>query len=160
MMYFKNAINRINQIEWEKLSITNDADEQNLGHEYLRRLAIFFYNQKIKPINPLVANVAALLGDESTINIEDCCDLMVLESLKDKSIPKAIVMFYLQLARYIDQSQKTASLLEIYEPLIRLLEKGFVFGYREGGFMIYNAKLYPLNGWYNIFLEATSIEIN
>lgn len=159
-MYFENAINRVNQIKWEKLSITNHEDEQNLGHEYLRRLAIFFYDQKIKPINPIVANVAALLGDESTINIENCCNLKVLESLKDKSIPKAVVMFYLQLARYIDQVQETESLLEIYEPLIRLLEKGFVFGYREGGFMIYNAKLYPLNGWYDRFLNATPMETN
>lgn len=159
-MYFEKAINRINQIEWERLSIINRADEQNLGHEYLQRLATFFHEQKIKPINPLVANVASLLGDESTIDIADWCDTKVLESLEDKSIPKAIVMFYLQLARYIDQVPENAPLLDIYEPLLRLLEKGFVFGYREGGLMVYNAKLYPLNGWYDRFVNATPIEID
>lgn len=153
-MYFENAIERINKINWNQLGNHVCQNEKNLGYEYLRRMAQFFNKQNLKPINPLFTNVASLLGDNEIMNIMEYCNVDTNEALKDKSVMKAILMFYLQLAKYSDQNESAGIFLQIYEPLIQLMEDGFIFAFREGGFQINNAKFYPLNDWYARFLEG------
>ncbi len=50
--------------------------------------------------------------------------------------------------------------LDKYEPLIRLLERGTVFLYKERGIMIPNVSLHPLHGWYERYLDVEPIDIN
>lgn len=147
-MYFENAIERINKINWNKLGNPASQNEKNLGYEYLKRMAHFFYIQKLKPMNPLFTNIASLLGDKEIMNIMEYCNVDAQEMLEDKSTMKASLTFYLQLAKYSDKNESAGIFLQIYEPLIQLMEEGFVFAFREGGFQIFDAKFYPLYNWY------------
>ncbi len=152
-MYLETAIKRINSIDWKRLGNSENKDDKNLGYEYLRGMAIFFRDQSLIPTNPLFTNVASLLGDKEIIDIVNYCDTKAQEALRDKSLPKTIIMFYLQLAKYSDQTQNGVELyIHIYDPLIQLLEEGFIYAFKEGGLMIYNAKFYPLTNWYKNFL--------
>ncbi len=154
-MYFDDAINRINKIEWKKLEEAMGDTEKDLGYEYLRRMAEFVNKQELPPnINPLLVNVAFTLGDRTEINYVEQCSLEVQETLTNNVLPKHILNFYLQLAYYADYNTEVERYLQIYEPLIQLLERGFLFAFREGGLMIYNVAFYPLNGWYERFLNA------
>lgn len=78
-------------------------------------------------------------------------------AIKDNALPKAILNFFLQLANYADNNKNAEPYMSIYDPLIQLLEQGYMFGFREAGLMIYNAGYYPLSGWYDRFVEALPI---
>ena len=47
--------------------------------------------------------------------------------------------------------------LDVYEPLINLIERGYLFEYADAGLMIYGSGLHPLNGWYERFVDAEPI---
>lgn len=161
-MHLKKAINRINTIEWGRLGgiippgpyNDNMEYEAHLGYEYLRRMAGFIKEQNLKPSNPLFINIAAVLGDKQETNNLAYCSLEVQYAVKDKSLLKTILNFYLQLANFADSNKNAALYLSIYDPLIQLLEHGLIFSYREAGLMIYNVSYYPLSGWYDRFVEA------
>jgi len=153
-MYFDDAINRINRIEWKKSEDVMENAEKDLGYEYLRKMAEFVNEQELKPnVNPLLVNVASVLGDKSVMNYVEQCSSEVQESLTNNVLPKHILNFYLQLAHYADYNTEAERYLQIYEPLIQLLERGFLFAFKERGFMVYNVAFYPLCGWYERFLN-------
>lgn len=101
-MYFENAIERINKINWNKLGNPASQNEKNLGYEYLKRMAHFFYNQNLKPMNPLFTNIASLLGDKEIMNIMEYCNVDAQERLEDKSTMEASLTFCLQFFYDID----------------------------------------------------------
>lgn len=157
-MYFNNAIERINKIEGRKLE--DNLDEQKkLGYEYLRRMAVFVHEKELKPINPLCINIATILGDSEDDEYIKYCSDEIQTALKNKILPKMIINFYLQLAKFADDNEQASLYLQIYEPMIRLLEQGAEYGFREGGLMIDNVMFFPLGGWYSRFLDAPSKEI-
>jgi len=161
-MYYEDAVNRINSINWEQLGKAENGNNNHLGYEYLRRMAFFYKEHPIKTKYkfPFFFNIAEYLGSKETIRVVDCCNADAQEGLKEGSMAEYVVSFYLQLAKYADQKEEAATFLSIYDPLIRLLEKGFYFGIREGGLLIYNGRFYPLNNWYERFLDAEPIDID
>lgn len=156
-MYFNKAVNRINKIVWSKIESPIDNNEMYLGYEYLRRMAGFLKEQSLKPINPLFINVASILGDKQENDYIEYCSKEVQDAVKDKALPKAILNFFLQLANYADNNKNAEPYMQIYDPLIQLLEKGYIFAFREAGLMIYNVGYFPLSGWYDRFVEALPI---
>jgi len=158
-MYYEDAVNRINSINWEQLGKAENGNNTYLGYEYLRRIAFFFKEHSIK-WHPLFFNVAEYLGSKETIRVADCCDADAQEALKEGTMAEYVVSCYLQLAKYAEQKEEAAKFLSIYDPLIRLLEKGFYFGFREGGLLIYNGPFCPLNSWYERFLNAKPMDID
>lgn len=84
-MYFENALNRINHINWKKFG-NPDAEltkVEYLGYEYLRRMAAFYSQQSVPPILPLVTNIAEILGDTEEFSL-DCCKVEVPEKVKGR----------------------------------------------------------------------------
>lgn len=152
-MYYNKALDRINRIDWTPLGTRVGKDEQRMGFKYLCRMAGFVEEQSIKPINPLLINIAKILGDVEEIDYVENCNVQTRTALKNKSTPRYIVNFYLQLAHYADENNDISVYLQIYDPMICLLEQGYSYGFREGGLMIYHADLYPLSGWYERFLK-------
>lgn len=153
-MYLDEAISRINKIDWNKSEELISKDKQYFGYEYMRRMANFMKEQDINPLmNPLFLNVASVLGYTTDKDYIKCCSTKVQETLKNRGA-RYTVSFYLQLADYADKRNAVESYLQIYEPMIRLLELGYKYGYREGGLMIYQLSLYPLRGWYERFVDA------
>lgn len=152
-MYFKNAIERINKIVTQKLEGTLD-EQKKLGYEYLRRMASFVKEKSLKPINPLCINIATILGDSEEDEYIKYCSFEIQIAFENKVLPQMIINFYLQLAKFADNNQNMALYLQVYEPMIKLLEQGVDFGFREGGLMVDNVMFFPLGGWYHRFLDA------
>lgn len=150
-MYYNKALNRINRVNWLQLGICKD--KQRKGFEYLCRMAGFVEEQSIKPINPLFINIAKILGDEKEIDYVEKCSEETRTVLKNKCAITNMVNFYLQLAHYADENNEAQIYLQIYDPMIQLLEQGYDYEFREAGLMIYNVGLYPLSGWYERFIE-------
>ncbi len=163
-MYYEEAVKRINRIDWKRLtSETYYSDERDgsgmkIGYEFLRRMANFFDEKSIKPFHPLFFNVAKALGGREDIGLEDC-SAEAREFLERYAVCGYNVVFYLQLAEYADRNEGALPYLSIYEPLVMLLERGYIFGYRSAGMEIYGAGFYPLGNWYERFLHREPHEI-
>ncbi|WP_310938419.1 hypothetical protein [Clostridium sp. SHJSY1] len=155
------AIERINNIRWNEVGKKASEAEADLGYEFLRRLAKFFKEESIKPIVPLVGNIAKLLGDsEKEVVVSDYCNSEVVEFLGENIYKKNIIQYYIQLARYIDKNPDAAKYISVYEPLIKLLEQGGMFVLRIKELEIVNAGYYPLREWYERFVEKEPINID
>ena len=159
-MYFEEAVKRINKIDWELFGKTV-YDKENLeilmlGTKYLKNMALFYHEireQYRYPFNPLLISAAEFLGYKEKIDIKDCCDPIVEDIMKNHYIPKHMIECHLQMAKLVDMEPKYERYLNIYDPMICLMELGFNFGHREGGLMVYEVGFYPLNNWYNRFLK-------
>lgn len=160
-MYLNEAKERINNIKWGIMGENIPKSEAYLGYEFLRRLAKFFKEESIPPITPLVANIAKLLGDaEEEIVISDYCNSEVVEFLGESIYKKNIIRYYIQLARYADKNQDAIKYLSVYEPLIKLLERGGMFVLTIRELEIVNISRYPLREWYEIFVAKEPIDID
>ena len=151
-MYFDDAVERINKIDWGRINMEGGKDAQNLGCQFLHRMAIFTRDHSLTTnYNPLFRNIAAELGDKESIDIADYCSIEAQTVLN--TVLRSIIMCYLQLAKYSDQNPDAYKYMQVYEPLIQLLEEGFLFTYREGGLMIFGGGLYHLHHWYETYLN-------
>ena len=160
-MYFNDAIERINNIKWDIVGKNVSKEDTDLGYEFLRRLAKFFKEESIKPIVPLFANIASLFGDdEGEIVISDYCNPVVSEFLGDDKYQKSIVQYYLQLAKYADKNSHAAKYLSVYDPMIKIHERGGDYVLRIYELEIVNAAHYPLSKWYEHFIEKEPIDIS
>lgn len=155
-----DVIERINNVKWDLIGKNASEVEANLGYEFLRRLAKFFKEESIKPTPPLVANIAKLLGDaEEEVIISNYCNSEVIEFLGESIYKKNIIQYYIQLARYSDKNPDAIKYLSVYEPLIKLIERGGMFVLKIHELDIVNAAYFPLNGWYERFVEKEPINI-
>lgn len=137
--------------------IKKNAD---LGYEYLRRLAHFFKEESIKPVPPLIANIAKLLGDdEEEIVISDYCNENSTKFLANIYIGK-VFGYYIQLARYADRHFETSKYLSVNEPLINIVERGGMFVLKPRELDIIKVANYPLGSWYERFVEKEPIDID
>ncbi|WP_242951649.1 hypothetical protein [Clostridium felsineum] len=157
----KEAIARINNIKWDIVGTNVSEKESNLGYEFLRRLANFFKDESIKPMKPLVTNIAKLLGDtEEEIVISDYCTSEVIEFLGENLYMKNVMQYYIQLARYADKNLEAIKYLSVYEPLIRIFEEGGMFILKINTLDIVNVAHFPLDRWYERFVEKEHINID
>lgn len=83
-MYLDKALQRINEINWDVVGLNMSKSDTHLGYEFLRRLARFFKEQSQKPVPPLYANIANLLGDEEVVVLSDYCNKEATEFLDEK----------------------------------------------------------------------------
>ena len=101
-MYMNEAIERINNIKWDLVGKNISKSDAYYGCEFLRRLAKFFKDESIKPIKPVMTNIAKLLGDDGErINLSRYLNKDAMEFIGDRMF-KFIFEHYLQLARYSD----------------------------------------------------------
>lgn len=160
-MYLDEAILRVNNIKWDMVGTNVSKEEVDLGYEFLRRLANFFKDESIKPIRPFAADIARLLGDADTeINISDYCNSEVDNFLGQNMSKKNIIQYYIHLAKYADEHPHAIKYLSVYEPLIRLLEKGGMYVLRLNELEIEKVCCFPLNGWYERFILKEPIDID
>lgn len=159
-MYMNELIERINNIKWDVVGKNNSEVEADFGYEYLRRLAKFFKEESIMPIKPVMANIAKLLGDvEEEIVISDYLSPEAVE-FAGEGMSKNILKYYLQLARYADKNPNVDKYLSIYDPLIKLLERGGKYVLSINELEIVNVARYPLRQWYERFVAKEPINID
>ncbi|NOV90129.1 hypothetical protein BJV85_002691 [Clostridium acetobutylicum] len=157
----KEAITRINNIKWNVVGTSESEEESNLGYEFLRRLAKFFKDESIKPVKPLVANIAKLLGDtEEEIDISNYCTSEVVGFFGENIYMRNVVQYYIQLARYADKNIDAIKYLSVYEPAIRIFERGGMFVLKINALDIVKVAHFPLDRWYERFVEKEPINID
>ncbi|MDT0126070.1 hypothetical protein Q9R46_25725 [Paenibacillus sp. RRE4] len=159
-MYLKQAIARINNIDWSLVGGIASKVEADLACEFLRRLACFFKEEGIRPIKPLVADIAKLLGDTEEVEVSDYCNSEVVEFLGENIYVKNIIQYYLHLAKYAEERPETYRHLNVYEPLIKILERKGLFVLRINALDIVNGSHIPLEDWYENFVNMNSLEID
>ncbi|MCG7376399.1 hypothetical protein MH215_05295 [Paenibacillus sp. ACRSA] len=154
-MYLNNAVSRINGIKWDMIGAIVSNKDADLGCEFLRRLALFYKNECLSPQPPMFSNIAKLLGDtENEVLISKYCNPTVLEFVANYQYIKKIFEFYIQLSIYVDRNPKYTEYLNVYEPLIRIIERGGFFVLRPQELDIQNVMYIPLNGWYDRFVST------
>lgn len=159
-MYLSEATLRINNIKWDLIGKNPPEAGAEFACEFLRRLARFFKEEGIKPIKPLVADIAKLLGDTEEIDISDYCDSEVLRFLGENLYLRNTIQYYLHLAKYADKHTDTYKYLSIYDPLIKIFERGGMFVLKLNTLDIVNEAHIPLNGWYENFVTMNPIDID
>ena len=160
-MYLDDTVCRINEINWEKVGTIVSNEDADLGCEFLRRLALFYKNEGMSKQPPMFTNIAKLLGDtENEFPISMYCNPRVLEFVSDYQYLKKIFEFYIQLSIFVEKKQKYTEYLNVYEPLIRILERGGFFVLRPQELEIQKVEYIPLNNWYDTFSTTEPYNIS
>ncbi|MGG3283317.1 hypothetical protein [Paenibacillus solani] len=160
-IYLDNAVSRINDIKWEEVGTIVSNEDADLACEFLRRLALFYKNECLRPQPPMFSNIAKLLGDtENELLISMYCNSRVLEFVANHQYIEKLFVFYIQLSIYVDKKPKYTEYLNVYEPLIRILERGGFFVIRPQELEIQNVKYIPLNGWFDKFVSTEPYNIS
>lgn len=158
-----NTIDRISNINWEKIG-DNHKDLSLLGYEYLRRLAYFFNENNLKPINPMFASVVACITKNyylstSKENFKKYCNQLVKNTLK-YSHNKNIIEYYFQVEFYPEDISIKKRYIDIYEPLIRIWELNGDFQISNLGIEIKHSGYFPTKNFYNNFKNKPQKDIS
>lgn len=147
-MYSTEAIKRINRIEWNMLGKKESNEEDgDLLCEFLRRMAVFSTTQSISAQPPFFINVAKELGDENYKEDLSWCNEDTYKYINSQFYISFVIKSYIQLAYMADRKKEVSKYLEIYDPFIRLLEKGNQLIYKSGYMDITNVCSVPIIGW-------------
>ena len=130
-MYTEKAIERLNNIDWK-----------NIGQ-----------NGHIAPSIPFMTDVSSFFED---CDIDDTvlnhCNNDLRNVIENPTLSTAIVNYYIKASMLSDKSFQYAVCMNVYDPIIRLFEKGGNFVYRERGMSFINSGLIPLTNWFENFI--------
>lgn len=68
-------------------------------------------------------------------------------------------MYYIHLSKYAEKNPDAIHYLSVYEPLIKIIERGGLFVLRHLELDIVKVANYPSNGWYEKFSANETINI-
>lgn len=151
-MYLEKAVARINNIEWEKTGTNSSEEIGQLGVEFLRRLADFYNTTSNKQFPPLFSDIAKFLGENSKIDFNQYYNTNTKEFLDKTIYQNKIFEYYLKLSKLADENPAARQYLNVYEPLIEILERGGLFKLRKNDLEIEHIISIPLNNCYDKFL--------
>lgn len=151
-MYTEKAIERLNNINWNNIGQNGQEKDMELGIEFIRKMAVFCKENNITPTLPFMTDLSSFLAN-CTIDDEilNKCNNNVRNIIKNPSLSTSIVNYYLKTSILSDQDSKYVVCMNVYEPIIRLFEKGGDFVYRERGMSFINSGLIPLTNWFENF---------
>ena len=151
MMYVEKAIERLNKIDWNKIGENGQEKDMELGVEFIRKMAVFCNEHNITPSLPFMTDLSSFL-EECSIDDEilDKCNSGVKNIIDSPTMSTSIVNYYIKACILSDKDVKYAACMNVYEPMIRLFEKGGNFVYRERGMSFINSGLIPLNNWFDL----------
>ncbi len=151
-MYTQKAIERLNNINWNNIGQNGQERDMELGIEFIKKMAVFCVENNITPSLPFMTDLTSPLGNYV---IDDVilkkCNNNVRNVIKNPSLSTSIVNYYLKASVLSDRDIKYVACIDVYEPIIRLFEKGGDFVYRERGMSFINSGLIPLANWFNNF---------
>ena len=150
-MYLERAIERINNIDWDRVGTKTSVEDGNLGKKYLQRLAEFYSETLFKRYPPLFSDIAWLMGDNREVNFENYYNDKTKEFLCKSIYQNKIIEYYLKLSQLADNNPKARKYINVYEPLIEIFEHGGSFNLRKNDLDIKNVIFIPLNNWFDKF---------
>lgn len=161
IMNLKVAIARINNIRWDRIGSNSSEVEADLACEFLRRLAQFFKENSIKPMPPIIANIAKLLGDnEDEVTISDYCNVESMGASGKNVYVYKVFEYYLQLAKFADKNKDAIKYLSVYEPLLKIFEREGMVVLKPRELNVEKCAHIPLNSWYDKFVDMKPLDID
>lgn len=175
-MYFEQAIERLNKIDWKNIGKerwAHENDDSLYGFEFLKRMAHFFKKHHVENVKllPFLIDITLYL-EKGTIALENVfeedVEKVVMEKCNDDfkqafgafPLLMRIPACYLKLAMLSDEKEEYSMYLDVYEPLIQLFESGGGFRYCESGMSFFNSGLItPIHNWYEKWADYNSIFI-
>lgn len=151
-MYTEKTIERLNNINWNNIGQNGQEKDMELGVEFIRRMSAFCKDNNINPNIPFMTDLTSFLVDYTISDeILNKCNNDVKNILEHPSLSTSIINYYLKASVLSDQDIKYIDCMNVYEPMIRLFEKGGDFVYRERGMSFINSGLIPLTNWFDNF---------
>lgn len=147
-------LDRINDIDTKRIGTKKDEKHLYLATLFLKRLARFYYEKNIFPLPPFASNIAKSLGyDESEINFNEYLNDELIVFLDNNRYKKNIFTYYLSLLFISHEKSENKDYLNVYEPLIEILEDGGDFLLNYQYLKIPSLKEFPMRNWYKKFLD-------
>lgn len=151
-MNLNMAIERISSINWSEVGKRNSNSHIQLVREYLRRASIFHNNYPGKCLYPFLMISNSITSPKT--NIEE---IQILYEVNN-SYHRALVTSYLELNALIDEGNQVAiDNKDLFEPVIKLYERGGIFYRGEGGINV-NGSSFPFTIWANL-VEIEPVDI-
>lgn len=154
---FSKAIEWVNNTDFEKVKKIERANieyvnDMMLLKEYIRRVALFADFLSLNIRNPIF-NAASVIKNESEINFDIVCQkIKNIES----GVIRVICEYYIEWSDLIDKKDNIAvKFSDLYEPALKILERGGMFGIRQGDFVIYGGGTFPVSAWRELAKDAT-----
>lgn len=148
------AVERLSSIHFESLGDQLCDSHHILVSEYFRRVNAFIESASVSVDKYPIFSIASVLG--KTVNLDISKVFPKLEKLENIYI-KALSYCYLEISALADQGIKEAlDHVDLYEPIIKFLERGGSFYIRQGE-MLVGKSAYPLNYWRNLNIPINDI---
>ncbi|MCM3784960.1 hypothetical protein M3231_18480 [Neobacillus mesonae] len=154
--HLDKAINRLT-------AITNNYGENNnlqkeshhvLASEFFRRVNAFIETSHAQVETYPIFSVAKALGKKTNIDLFNLCPQ--IRGINHLYV-KAVCYGYLELSVLADESDREAKdHIEIYEPMIKLLERNGSFNIRQGELVVGRSS-YPIDYWRNLNVSSSDI---
>lgn len=150
-----DAVNRISLIDFEKAGNKFCESHHVLISEYFRRINVVLDTLSISNDNYPLIRIASVLQKSIHIDIMKACP--ILEDINNLYI-KALCYYHLEICSLVDEGVDEANeYRDLYEPMIKFLERGGSFYIRQGELLI-GTSAYPLNYWRE--LQVTKQDIS
>lgn len=158
-------INRVLNIDWNKIGSNTDKSLNLLGYEFFRRLAKFINDNNFKPIWIRFASVVAyLVNDFKLCDSKNIFKKYATQSMIDRlncSLGKDIIGYYFQLVEYSIENPSAEQYFDIYEPLIKLWEVGGdIYDNRHRMLEIYGVCAFPYDNYVSRFKDIQPKDIS
>lgn len=147
-MYMEKAIERLNKIDWKNIGQGGQEKDMELGIEFIAKMAVFCNENGITPSIPFMTDLSSFLEDcVLSEEILSKCNSDVRNIIENPTMSTSIVKYYIKASVLADSDIKYVDCMNVYEPIIKLFEKGGNFVYRERGMSFINSGLIPLTNW-------------
>jgi len=124
---FNQAIKRISAIDWSCIGNKQARSHVHLSKEYLRRASIFFQYHPSPCRYPFIIISNSITKSQVSVD-----ELQILKEI-DNSYVREIATSYLELNALIDEENQIAiDNKDLFEPAIKLYERGGHFFIRAG----------------------------
>ena len=126
-----NACKRLNNVQFDRISMTNRESDMKLVIEYARRVAMLKSNNpNLQISHPLFFKAETVFGIEIRQDVLEVCP--VLKEIKNSYV-KGVCLEYLKFAYLVGEAHPIAmGHKDLYDPLIKLYERNGLFGLHNG----------------------------
>ncbi|WP_027088401.1 hypothetical protein [Cohnella panacarvi] len=149
-----NAVKRISSIRFENVGDKVRQSHHVLISEYFRRVNAFLDAFGAHTDKYPIFSIAKVLEKNVDTNIYDLCPN--LHEINHVYV-KAICYGYLEIYALADEGVSEAiEFIDLYEPMIKLFERGGSFGIRQGELLVGRSS-YPLKYWRELHIPLHDI---
>jgi hypothetical protein len=145
----------------ERLKSINDVTEEKLQEshhvlivEYFRRVNLFLDMKAINIDRYPIFSFAKIIGETINSEVYDCLPKL---NIFQNVYMKAVCYSFLEISELADRGvQEAYKHIDLFEPIIKFLERGGSFTIRQGEMMVGDSA-YPLNYWRDKVIEEQDI---